>query len=36
MAKGKILLVDDEEDILDVVSYSLKREGIRRHHRGER
>lgn len=27
MAKGKILVVDDEEDILELVRYNLKREG---------
>ena len=27
MAKGKILVVDDEEDILDILSYALSKEG---------
>ena len=28
LSKGKILLVDDEEDILEFLSYNLKKEGF--------
>ena len=27
MSKGRILVVDDEEDILELVKYNLEREG---------
>ena len=29
MAKNKILVVDDEKDILDLVAYNLKQEGYK-------